>query len=180
MFSSVAHRVWLFATPWTVAHQASLSFTTSQNLLKLMSTESMMPSNHLIFCHLLLLFPSIFPRIRVFSSKSVLHIRWLKYWSFSFSISPSYEYSGLISFRIDWFDLQDVHYDLWRVGNQHMNGGRDTNIQTWASWLLHMLVVWSWASYLMTCLVYDYLLLSFLNYKMRTKTILTSWRCGED
>ena len=77
----------------------------STELLKLMSIESMMPSNHLIFCHLLLLFPSIFPRIRVFSSKSVLHIRWLKYWSFSFSISPSYEYSGLISFRTDWFDL---------------------------------------------------------------------------
>ena len=98
-------RVWLFATPLTAAHQASLSFTTSQNLLQLMSTESMMRSNHLIFCHLLLLFPSVFPSIRVFSSKSVLHIRWPKYWRFSFSINPSNEYSGLISFRMDWFDL---------------------------------------------------------------------------
>ena len=95
-----------------------------------MSIESVMPPNYLIFCCPLLLLPSISLRIGVFSDESVLPIRWPKYWSFSFSISPSYEYSGLISFRIDWFDLQDVHYDLWRVGNQHMNGGRDTNIQT--------------------------------------------------
>ena len=95
----------LFTTPWTAALQASLSFTISQSLLKFMSTESVMPSNHLILCHPLLLLPSIFPSIRVFSNESALHIRWPKYWSFSFSISPSNEYSGFFSFRIDWFDL---------------------------------------------------------------------------
>ena len=95
----------LFVTPWTVAHQASLSFTISQSLLKLVSIESMMPSNHLILCHPVLLLPSIFPSIRVFCNESALHIRWPKYWSFSFSISPSNEHSGLVSFKIDWFDL---------------------------------------------------------------------------
>ena len=92
-------------TPWTAAHQASLSITDSQSLLKLMSIELVMASNHLILCHPLLLSLSIFPSLRVFSSESVLHIRWPKYWSFSFSISPSNEHTGLISFRIDWFDL---------------------------------------------------------------------------
>ena len=93
-------RVWLFVTPWPAAHQASLSITNSRSLLKFMSIKSVMPSNHLILCHPLLL-PSIFPSIRVFSSESVLHIKWPKYWSFNFSISPSNEYSGLISFRMD-------------------------------------------------------------------------------
>ena len=97
--------VWLFATPWTAACQASLSITSSQTLLKLMSIESVMPSKHLILCHPLLLPPSIFPSLRVFSSESVLQIRWPKYWSFNFSVSPSSEYSGLISFRMGWFDL---------------------------------------------------------------------------
>ena len=107
MFSSVhlLSCVQLFGTPWTAAHQASLSVTNSQGLLKLMSIESVMPSNHLILCHLLLLLPSIFPSIRVFSNESALCIRWPKYWSFSFNISPSNEYSGLISFRMDWVDL---------------------------------------------------------------------------
>ena len=95
----------LFVTPWTAAHQSSLSITNSQNLLKLMSIESVMPSNHLILCRPLLLLPSIFPSIRVFSNESVLRIRWPKYWGFSFIISPSNELSGLISIRIDWFDL---------------------------------------------------------------------------
>ena len=95
--------VQLFATPWTAAHQASLSFTISLNLLKLMSTELLMPSSHLVLCCPLLFLPSIFPNIRVFSNESPLRIRWPKYWSFS--ISPSNEYSELISFRIDWFDL---------------------------------------------------------------------------
>ena len=95
-------RVQLFVTSWTAAHQASLSITNSQSLLKLMSIESVMPSNHLILCQPLLLPPSIFPSIRVFSNESVLPIRWPKYWSFSFSISPSNEYSGLIFFTIDW------------------------------------------------------------------------------
>ena len=97
---SLSH-IWLFATPWTAACQASLSITNSWSLFKLMSIEFVMPSNHLILCHPLLLLPSIFPSIRVFSNELVLHIRWPKYWSFSFSISPFNEYSGLISFRID-------------------------------------------------------------------------------
>ena len=98
----------VFATPWTAAHHASLSFTISQSLLKLMSIESVIPSNCLVLCHPLLLLPSIFPSIRVFSKELTLHIRWPKYGSFSFSISLSNEYSGLISFRIDWFDLLAV------------------------------------------------------------------------
>ena len=102
--------VWLFAIPWTTAHQASLSIANSQSLLKLMSIESVMPSNHLILCHPLLLLPSVFPIIRVFSNELALHIRWPKYWSFS--IGPSNEYSGLISFWIDWFDLLTVQGTL--------------------------------------------------------------------
>ena len=101
-------RVRLFATPWTAACQASLSLPLSQSLFKLMSMESVMPSNHLFLCLFLLLLPSIFPSIRVFSSELPLCIRWPKYWSFSFSISAFSEYSGLISFRIDWFDLLAV------------------------------------------------------------------------
>ena len=104
--------VQLFVTPWTAAHQASLSITNSQSLFKLMSMESVMPSNYLILCCPLLLLPSIFPSIRVFSSELALHIRWTKYWSFSFSISASNEHSGLISFRIDWFDLLAVQGTL--------------------------------------------------------------------
>ena len=107
-------------TPWTAAHQASLSITNSQSLLKLMSIESVMPSNHLILCHPLLLPPSIFPSIRVFSSESVLCIRWPKYWNFSFNISPSNEYSGLISFRIDWFDLLAVQGTLKNLLQHHV------------------------------------------------------------
>ena len=96
------------ATPWTAAHQSSLSITNSRSLRKLMSLELVMSSNHLILCHPLLLPPLIFPSIRVFSNESALHIPWPKYWSFSFSISPSNEYSGLISFRMDWLDLFEV------------------------------------------------------------------------
>ena len=106
------NRVQLFVTPWTAACQASLSITKSQSLLKLMSMESVMPSNHLILCHPLLLLPSIFPSIKVFSNESVLHIRWPKCWNFSFSISPSNEYSGLISFTMDWLDLLAVQQTL--------------------------------------------------------------------
>ena len=106
--------VQLFATPWTTARQASLFFTISRSLLKFMSIESGMPSSHLILCHLLLLLPSVFPTIRVFSSELALCIRWPQYWSFSFNISPSNEYSGLISFRTDWFDLL-VSKELSRV-----------------------------------------------------------------
>ena len=120
-FSSVQllSYVRLFATPWTAAHQASLSITNSQSLVKLMSIESVMPSNHLILCHPLLLPPSIFPSMKVFSSESVLHIRWPKYWSFSFNISPSDEYSGLISFRTDWFDLLAVQGTLKSLLQHH-------------------------------------------------------------
>ena len=117
-FSSVAQSFRLFATPWTAVRQASLSFTISQSLLKLMSIESVMPSNHLILCCPLLL-PSIFPSIRVFSKESVLCIRWPEYWSFSFSISPSNEYSGLISFRMDWFDLLVVQGTLKSLLQHH-------------------------------------------------------------
>ena len=109
-FSSIQllSRVRLFATPWTAARQASLSITNSQSLLKLLSIELVMPSNHLILCHPLFLLPSIFPSIRVFSDESALHNRWPKYWRFIFNISPSNEYSGLISFRMDWFDFLAV------------------------------------------------------------------------
>ena len=106
---SLSH-VWLFVTPWTAACQASL--TNSQSLLKLMSIELMMPTKHLILCHPLLLLSSVFPSIRVFSNELALPIKWPKYWSFSFSISPPSEYSGLISFRVDWFDLLAVQGTL--------------------------------------------------------------------
>ena len=102
----------LFATPWTAVHQASLSITISWSLLKLMSTESVMPSSHLVLCRPLLLLPSVFPSIKIFCSKSALCIRWPKYWCFSFSISPSSEYSGLISFTINWFVLLAVQQTL--------------------------------------------------------------------
>ena len=111
--------VQLFATPWTAAHQNSLSFTTSQSLLKLLSIELMVLSNHLILCCPLLLLPSVFPSIRVFSNESVLHIRWRKYWSFSFSISLSNEYSGLISFRMDWLYLLAVQGTLKSLLQHH-------------------------------------------------------------
>ena len=110
--------VWLFAAPWTAAHQASLSITNPQSLCKLMSIESVMPSNHLIFCHHILLLPSIFPNIKVFSNESALPIRWPKYWSFSFNISPSNEYLGLI-FRMDWLDLLAVQGTLKSLLQHH-------------------------------------------------------------
>ena len=114
-FSSVQFsHVWLFATPWTVAWTPGfpVSITNSQSLLKLMSVKSVMPSNHLILCRPLLILPSIFPNIRVFSNESVLRVRWPEYWSFSFSISPSNEDSGLSSFRMDWFDLLAIQRDF--------------------------------------------------------------------
>ena len=114
---SLSH-VRFFATPWTAVGQASLSFTNSQSLLKLMSIELVMPSNHLVLCRLLLL-PSIFPSIRVFSNELTHQIMWPKYWSFSFSISPSNEYSGLISFKTDWFDLLAVQGTLKSLLQHH-------------------------------------------------------------
>ena len=109
----------LFATPWTAAHQASLSITNSQSPPKPMSIESVMPSSHLILCHPLLLLPSIFARIRVFSNESALHKRWPKYWSFSFNINPSNEHPGLISFRMDWLDLLFVQGTLKSLLQHH-------------------------------------------------------------
>ena len=144
--------IWFFSTPWTTAPQAVLSFTISHSLLKLTSIELMMPSNHLILCCPLLLLPSTFPSMRVFSNESVLHIRWPKYWSFSFNISPSNEYSGLTSFRIDWFDLLAVqgtlksllqHHGLkvsilWcsaffivQLSHPHMTTGKTTALTSW-------------------------------------------------
>ena len=111
--------VLFFAIPWTAAHQAPLSFTVSQSLLKLMSIESVMPSNHFILCHALLLLPSVFPSIRVFSNESALYIRQPKHWIFSFGISPSNESSGLIFFKIDWFDLLTVQGSLKSLLQHH-------------------------------------------------------------
>ena len=118
LVQSLSH-VQLFVTPWTAVRQASLSFTNSRSLLKLMSIELVMPSNHLILCHPLLLLPSIFPSIRLFSNESVLHIRWPKDWVFSFSISPSNEYSGLISFRMGWLNLLAVQRTLKSLLQHH-------------------------------------------------------------
>ena len=120
-FSSVQSlsRVILFATPWTAARQASLSITNSRSSLKLMSIESLMPSNHLILCRPLLLLPSIFPSIKVFSNESVLPIRWTKYWSFSFNITPSNEHSGLICFKMDWLDLLAIQGTLKSLLQHH-------------------------------------------------------------
>ena len=131
-FSSVQSlsRVQLFAAPWTAAHQASLSITNSQSLLKLMSIESVMPSNHLILCRPLLLLPSGFLSIRVFSNESVLPIRWPKYWSFSFNISPTNEHPGLISFRMDWLDLIAVQGTLKSLLQHHSSTGSGTR-NTW-------------------------------------------------
>ena len=121
LFSSIQSLSHLqdFATPWTAAHQASLSITNSWSLPKLVSLELVMPSNHFILCHPLLFLPSIFPSIRVFSNESVLHIRWPKYWSFSLSISPSNEHPGLFSFRMDWLDLLAVQRTLKSILQHH-------------------------------------------------------------
>ena len=133
---SLSH-VQLFVTPWTVALQASLSFAISQSLFKLKSIELVMPSNHLILFHLLLLLPSILPSIRVFSNESALHIRWPTYWSFGFSISPSHEYSGLITFRIDWLDLLAVQGTLFSntAGQKHQFFGIQPSL--WPSSHIH-------------------------------------------
>ena len=142
-------RVQLFATPWTAAHQASLSFSISRSLLKFMSTESVMPLSHLILCHPLLLLPSIFPSTRISSSKLALHIRQPKYWSFSFSTSPSNEYSGLISFRIDWFDLLAVQGTLKSLHQHHNLNASVLRFSTslWSNshistWLLEKPYLW--------------------------------------
>ena len=121
-----------FETPWTAACHASLFITSSRSLLKLMSIESVMPSNHLIFCRPPLLLPSVFPNIRVFSNESVLHIRWPKYWSFSYNISPSIEHSELISFRMDWLDLLAAQGTLKSLLQHHSS---NAPILRWSSFL---------------------------------------------
>ena len=126
----------LSVAPWTVAHQASLSFTISQSWFKLLSIESVMPSNHLILCYPLLLQPSIFPSIRVFPSELALGIRWPKYWSFSFNISPSNEYSGLISFKADWFDLFAVQGTLKSLLQHH--NSKASILQYLAFFMVHL------------------------------------------
>ena len=133
LFNSVQllSHVWLFATPWIAAGQASLSITNSQSLLKLMSIKSVMPSNHLILCCPLLLLPSIFPSIRVFCNESVLRIRWPKNFGFSFNISPSNEYSGLISFRVDWLDLLAVQGTLKSILQHHSS--KASILRSWLS-----------------------------------------------
>ena len=123
-------------TPWTVARQISLSITNSWSLLKLISVESKMPSNHLILCHPLLLLPSIFPSIRVFSSESVLRIRWPKNWTFNFSISPSNEYSGLVSFRMDWLELLTVQGTLKSLIQYH--GSKASSLQCSAFFIVQL------------------------------------------
>ena len=138
----------LFVTPWTAARHSPLSFTTSLSLLKLISIVSMMPSNCLILCHPVLLQPSIFPSIRVFSNDSVLCIRWPKYWSFSFSLRPSNEYSGLISFRMDWLDLLSVQGTLKSL-LQHHNSKASIlrNLAFFMVQLSHQYMTGSWKNH---------------------------------
>ena len=157
-------RVCLFVSPWTAACQASLSFIISQSFLRLMSIELVMLSNHLILCHSLLLLHSIFPSIRVFSSESAVHIRWPEYWSFSFSISPSNEYSGLISLRIDWCDLLAVQGTLKSLLQHHSS--KAPFLQCWAFSMFQIshlyittgktipLTIWTFASKVMSLLCF--------------------------
>ena len=171
-------------TPWTAACQASLSITNSWSLPKLMSIESVMPSNHLILCCLLLLLPSIFPRIRVFSSKSVFHISWPKYWSFSFSIRPSNEHSGLISFRMDWLDLLAVHGALKSL-LQHYSS-KASILQPLAFFIVQLshsymttgktivLTRWTFAGKVMS-LLFNMLSRLVLTLLPRSKCLLISW-----
>jgi len=171
-------------TPWTAAHQVSLSIANSQSLLKLMSIKSVMPSNHLILCHPLLLLPSVFPSIRVFSSESVLQIRWPKYWSFSFSISPSNEYSGLLSFRIDWFDLLVVQATLRSLLQHHSS--KASILQHSAVFMVKLshpymttgktiaLTRWNFVSKVMS-LLFNTLSVLVVTFLLRSKHLLISW-----
>ena len=176
--------VQLFVTPRTAAHQASLSITNSQRLLKLMSLESVMPSNHLILCCPLLLLPSIFPSISVFSNESVLRMRWPKYWSFSFNISPSSEYSGLISFRMDWLDLLAVQGTFKSLISHHSS--RASVLQDSAFFIVQLshpymttgktiaLTRWTFVGKVMSLLfnILSSLVLAFLP---KSKCLLLSW-----
>ena len=170
--------------PWTAAHQASLSITNSQSLLKLMSIESVMPSNHLILCHPLLLLPPIPPSNRVFSSESALHIRWPKYWSFSFSISPSNEYSGLISFRMDWLDLLAVQGTLKSLLQHHSSKASILRHSAFFTVQLShpymttgktvALTRWTFVGKVMS-LLFNILLRLFITFLPRSKRLLISW-----
>ena len=174
----------MFATPWTAACQASLSITDSWSLLKLMSIESVMPSNYLILCCPLLLLPSIFPSIRIFSNESVLPIRWPKYWSFSFSISPSNECSGLISFRIDWFELLAVQGTLKSL--LQLRSSKASILQHSAFFIVQLshlylttgktiaLTIWTFVGEVISLLLYmlSWLAIAFLP---RSKSLLISW-----
>ena len=177
-------RVWLFANPWTAACQTSLSITNSWSLLKLTSVELVMPSNHLILCHPLLLLPSILPSIRVFSNESAIHIRWPKYWSFSFNISPSNEYPGPISFRMDWLDLLAVQGTLKSLLQHHSS--KASILQCSAFFIVQLshpymttgkniaLTRWSFVGKVMSLLLnmLSRLVITFLP---RSKRLLISW-----
>ena len=169
---SVAQSCWLFETSWTAARQASLSFTNSWTLLKLMSIKLVMPSNHLILCRPLLLLLSIFHNIRVFSNESALPIRWAKYWSFGFSLSPFDEYSGLISFRIDWLDLFAVQGTLKSLP-QHHNSKASI---TWcsATGKTIALTIWVFVSKVM-CLLFNMPSRFAIAFLPRSKHVLISW-----
>ena len=184
-FSSVQWltHVQLFVTPWTTARQDSLSITNSRSLLKLMSIESLMPSNHLILYYPLLLLPSILPSIRVFSNESVLHIRWPKYWSFSFSISPSKEYSGLISFRMDWLDLLAVQRTLNSLLQHHSS--KASILRHSALFVVQLsnprmtgktiaLTVWTFVNKVMS-LLFNMLSRFVIAFLPRSKRLLISW-----
>ena len=176
--------VQLFETPWTAAHQASLSNTNSRSFLKLMSIESVMPSNHFILCHPLLLPPSIFPSIGVFSNESVLHIRWPKYWSFSFSISPYNEYSGLISFRMDWLYLLAVQGTLKSLLQYHSS--KASILQLSAFFIVQLshsymntgktiaLTRWTFVGKVMS-LLFNMLSRLIITFLPRSKHLLISW-----
>ena len=185
-FSSVQSlsRIWLFATPWTAARQASLSITNSQSLLKLMSIESVMPSNRLTLCPSLLLPPSIFLSIRVFSNESVLCIRWPKYWSFSLSTSPLNEHSGLMSFRMDWMDLLAVHGSFKSLLQHHSS--KASILLHSASFIVQLshpyittgktiaLTRWTLVSKVMS-LFFNMLSRVFIAFLPRSKRLLISW-----
>ena len=174
----------LFVIPWTAAWQASLSITNYQSLLKLMFIESVMPSNHLILCHPLLLPPSIFPSIRAFSIESVLRIRWLKYWCFSFSISPSNEYSGLISFRMDWLDLLAVQGSLKSLLQHHSS--KASTLRCSAFFIVQLshpyittgkiiaLTRWTFVGKVMS-LLFNMLFRLVIAFLPRSKRLLISW-----
>ena len=175
---------WLFTTPWIVARQAPLCITNSRSSLKLMSIETVMPSSHLILCRPLLLSPSIFPRISVFSNKSALCIRWPKYWSFSFSISPSNEHPGLISFRMDWLDLLAVQRTLKSLLQHHSSKASILQLLAFftvqlsppymTTWKSIALTRWTFVGKLMS-LLFNMVSMLVITFLPRSKRFLISW-----